>query len=319
MSRFLLSRLPSAVVVLSAASVLIFALLRLVPGDPASTLAGPDASPAAVDAIRASLGLDRPLPEQYVRWLGGVLTGDLGRSYLIGGEISTLVAESLVNTLWLAGSALLLAAVLALLVGVAAVLSRARWVDTVVTGFTTLALAVPTFVSGVVLALVFAVALPVLPSGGTPPDGFLARPDFTAQYLLLPATCLALPLAGALTRFVVESLRTELGRPYVLTARALGVPRRRLVLAHALPAALPTVLTVFGLQVGNLLGGAVLVELVFTWPGLGQLLEQGISRRDYPVVQVLLLLSVAVFVTVQLITDLLHAALDPRVRIGGNA
>lgn len=319
MLRFVISRLPSAVAVLFLASVLIFGLLRLVPGDPATTLAGPDASPEVVETIRVSLGLDRPVWEQYVLWLGNVLTGDLGRSYLIGGEIGTLVAAGLVNTLWLAGAALVLAVGLSLVVGVAAVLSRARWVDTVVTGFTTLALAVPTFVTGVVLVLLFAVAFPVLPSGGAPPGGFLARPDLTWQYLLLPAVCLALPVAGALSRFVVESLRTELAQPYVLTARALGVPRRRLVLAHALPAALPTVATVLGLQIGNLLGGAVLVELIFTWPGLGQLIEQGISRRDYPVVQVLLLLSVAVFVAVQLVTDILHAALDPRVRIGGNA
>lgn len=192
MLRFVASRLPSAVAVLFLASVLIFGLLRLVPGDPATTLAGPDASPEVVETIRVSLGLDRPVWEQYVLWLGNVLTGDLGRSYLIGGEIGTLVAAGLVNTLWLAGGALVLAVGLSLVVGVAAVLSRARWVDTVVTGFTTLALAVPTFVSGVVLVLLFAVAFPVLPSGGTPPGGFLARPDLTWQYLLLPAVCLAL-------------------------------------------------------------------------------------------------------------------------------
>ncbi|ALE72868.1 peptide ABC transporter permease [Pseudonocardia sp. EC080610-09] len=319
MLRYVASRLPSAAAVLLVASVLIFGLLRLVPGDPATTLAGPDASPEAVEAIRTSLGLDLPVWEQYVAWLGSLLTGDPGRSYLIGGEIGELVTAGLTNTLVLAAAALVLAVAIALVVGIGAVLSRSRWVDTVVTGVTTAALALPPFVTGVLLVLAFAVTLPVLPSGGVPPDGFAARPDITAQYLVLPALCLALPVAGAISRFLVEALRTELGRPYVLTARALGVPRRRIVLAHALPAALPSMLTALGIQVGNLLGGAVLVEAIFTWPGLGQLVEQGISRRDYPVVQVLLLLSVAVFVAVQLVTDILHAALDPRVRIGGNA
>lgn len=318
MLRYVAGRLPSALVVLVAASVLIFALLRLVPGDPATTLAGPDATPDVLAAIRTSLGLDRPVWEQYFSWLGALVTGDLGRSYLIGGRIGDLVVAGLVNTLVLAGAAVLLAVVFALVVGVGAVLTRNRWLEAVTVGATTVALAVPTFVTGVLLLLVFAVVLPVLPAGGVPPAGFLARPDISVQYLLLPAICLALPVAGAITRFLTESLHSELAQPYVLTARALGIPRRRIVLLQALPAALPSMLTALGIQIGNVLGGAVLVEAIFTWPGLGQLLEQGISRRDYPVVQVLLLLSVAVFVLVQLVTDLAHAALDPRIRIGGS-
>jgi peptide/nickel transport system permease protein len=176
--------------------------------------------------------------------------------------------------------------------------------------------ALPPFVSGVLLVLFFAVLLPVLPAGGVPPDGFLARPDITVQYLLLPAVCLALPVAAALTRFLTESLRTELKQPYITTARSLGVSQWNLVSRSALRNALPTMVTALGLQTGQLLGGAVLVEAIFAWPGIGQLIEQGISRRDYPVVQVLLLLSVTVFVAVQLLTDVVHAYLDPRIRIG---
>ena len=318
MVRYVLTRLPSALVVLFAASVLIFSVLRLVPGDPATTLAGPDASPEAIAAIRASLGLDLPVWQQYLVWLGGVLRFDLGRSYLIGGDIDQLVLGGLTNTVVLAAAGLVLAVAGSTLAAVIAVLSRRRWVDAVVTGANTLAMALPTFVTGVLLVLVFAVVFPVLPSGGVPPAGFTARPDITVQYLVLPAVCLALPVAAALTRFLTESLRTELEQPYVLTARALGVPRRRIVLCHALPTALPSMVTALGIQVGNLLGGAVLVEAIFTWPGLGGLIEQGISRRDYPVVQVLLLLSVAVFVLVQLFADIVHAVLDPRIRIGGS-
>ncbi|TQF68569.1 ABC transporter permease [Rhodococcus spelaei] len=319
MVRYLARRLPSAVAVLLLASLLIFFVLRLVPGDPATSLAGPDASPEAVAAIRHSLGLDRSIPAQYVAWIGSVATFDLGRSYVIGGQISDLVVAGLVNTVVLAATALVLALVVALLLSVAVVVWPKRWLTSLVAGFNTVAVALPPFVSGVLLVLVFAVLVPVLPAGGIPPGGFLSRPDISAQYLLLPAVCLALPVAAALTRFLSESLRTEMRQPYVLTARALGVSRWNLVSRSALRNALPTMLTVLGLQTGQLLGGAVLVEAIFAWPGIGQLIEQGISRRDYPVVQVLLLISVSVFVLVQLVTDVVHAYLDPRIRIGGTS
>lgn len=317
MVRYFLRRLPSAVAVLFAASVLIFAILRLVPGDPASTLAGPDATPETIAAIRHDLGLDQPVITQYVTWLGHLVTFDLGRSYMIGGQISDLVSAGLANTLWLTGAALLLAITGSVITALLWVGVPSRALDAALTGFNTVALALPTFVTGVILVLVFGLLLPILPTGGVPPRGFLAQPGISVQYLILPAICLALPASAGLARFLAESLRTELASPYVTTARAAGVGSRRLLVAHALPAALPTYLTVLGLQAGALLGGAVLVEAVFSWPGLGQLAAQAIDRRDYPVVQVLLLLSVAVFVIIQLGTDLVHAYLDPRVRIGG--
>lgn len=317
MTRYLLRRLPSAVLVLFGASILIFAVLRLVPGDPASTLAGPDASPEAVAAIRHELGLDQPVVQQYLSWLGHVLTFDLGRSYLIGGQISDLLRIGLTNTLVLTAAAVFLAVTSSLVIGLLWASRLNKALDTVLTGVNTLAVALPTFVTGVSLVLLFGIVFPVLPVGGTPPQGFLARPDLAVQYLIMPAVCLALPSSAALTRFLTEALRTELAAPYLTTARAAGVPARRLLVAHALPAALPTYLTVLGIQAGSLLGGAVLVEAVFNWPGLGQLAAQAIDRRDYPVVQVLLLGSVAVFVVIQVGTDLVHAYLDPRVRIGG--
>ncbi|MEC3916461.1 ABC transporter permease [Nocardia sp. CDC160] len=319
MTAYLLRRVPSAIAVLFGASVLIFLLLRLVPGDPATTLAGPDASPETIAAIRHQLGLDRSIPAQYLSWLHGVATGDLGRSYIIGGQIADLIGRGLSNTLILAAAALLLAVAVSLVISVASVLWDRRWLNAIVAAANTVAVAVPVFVTGVLLVLVFAVAIPVLPAGGIPPDGFLTRPDIAVQYLLLPAICLGLPVAAALTRFLTEALRTELSKPYVLTARALGIPHRRIVTRGALRNALPTMLTTLGIQTGNLLGGAVLVEAAFAWPGIGQLIEQGINRRDYPVVQALLLFSVAVFVAIQLTTDLVHAYLDPRIRIGGRA
>ncbi|MEV6770374.1 ABC transporter permease [Nocardia sp. NPDC051030] len=319
MINYLLRRVPSAVAVLFAASVFIFLLLRLVPGDPATILAGNDASPEAIAAIRHQLGLDRSIAAQYLSWLHGVFTGDLGRSYIIGGQISDLVGRGLTNTLVLAASSLFLAVTVSLAVSISSVLWDRRWLNALVAAANTVAVAVPVFVTGVLLVLVFAIAIPVLPAGGIPPDGFLARPDITVQYLLLPSICLALPVTAALTRFLTESLRTELRKPYVLTARALGVSHRQIVTRGALRNALPTALTALGIQTGTLLGGAVLVEAAFAWPGIGQLIEQGINRRDYPVVQALLLFSVAVFVAIQLTTDVVHAYLDPRIRIGGRA
>ncbi|MFI6868813.1 ABC transporter permease [Nocardia sp. NPDC050406] len=319
MTAYLLRRIPSALAVLFGASVLIFALLRLVPGDPATVLAGSDATPQAVDAVRHQLGLDRPLLAQYISWLTDLLTGDPGRSYLIGGQITELIAHGLTNTLVLTAAALLFAVVVSLSVSLASVLWPKRWLNAIVAAANTLAVAIPNFVTSVLLVLIFAIAIPILPAGGVPPDGFIAHPDIAVQYLLLPALCLGLPVAAALTRFLTESLRTELRKPYVLTARALGVSHRRIVTHSALRNALPAMLTSLGIQTGQLLGGAVIVEAAFAWPGIGQLIEQGISRRDYPVVQVLLLLSVAVFVAIQLITDIAHAWLDPRIRIGGRA
>ena len=319
MIRYVAGRIPSAVVVLFLASLLIFSVMRLVPGDPALALAGPDATPEAITAIRHSLGLDKSIPAQYISWIGDVLTLDLGRSFVLGGEISDLVLAGLGNTAVLAGSALLVAVVLSLILSVAVVVWPKRWLTSVVNVLNTLSVALPNFVTGVLLVLVFAIVIPVLPSGGVPPGGYLAHPDITLQYLVLPSLCLALPVAAALTRFLSEALRTEMAQQYVITAQAAGVSRWNLVTRSALRNALPTMLTVLGIQTGHLLGGAVLVEAIFAWPGIGQLIEQGIGRRDYPVVQVLLLLSVTIFVLIQLVTDIVHAYLDPRIRIGGQS
>jgi peptide/nickel transport system permease protein len=319
MTRYLLRRIPSAVLVLALASLLVFAVIRLVPGDPVATLAGPDATPQAMAAIRHQLGLDQPLLTQYVDWVRGLLHGDLGRSYVIGGDIAGLVRQGLTNTVVLTATALLIAVVAGVSLSLVAVIADRPWLDALLAAGNTLAVALPTFVTGLLLVLLLAVTLPVLPAGGLPPDGFLTRPDIAAQYLLLPALCLALPTAAALTRFLTDALHAQLRQPYVMTATALGISRRRIVLTQALRNALPSTVTLLGIEVGKLLGGAVIVEAIFAWPGLGGLIEQGISSRDYPVVQVLLLLSVAVFVLTQLLTDVVHAWLDPRIRLGGAA
>ncbi|MFH8712068.1 ABC transporter permease [Streptomyces zaomyceticus] len=312
MRGYLLRRLPSALLVLLVASFVAFALLRLVPGDPAAVLAGPDASPETEAAIRARLGLDAPLHTQYLQWIGDLLTGDLGPSYAIGGQTADLIADGLGATAELTLGALLFVVVLGAAFGILGATSRNRWVRGTVRALTTAALAVPPFVTGVLLVLLFAVLLGVLPPGGRVP--LLTAPDLGVQYLLLPALCLALPSAAVLGRYLKDGIERALAEDYVRTATAAGVAPRRLLWRHALPNALPPVVTLLGMQTGHLLGGAVLVEAIFAWPGLGQLAEQALVRRDYPVVQDLLLLLVTVFVLVQLFTDLVHARLDPRIR-----
>ncbi|QFQ95226.1 ABC transporter permease [Streptomyces phaeolivaceus] len=312
MRTHLLRKIPSALLVLLVASVLIFSMLRLVPGDAAVTLAGPDASPESVEAIRRQLGLDQPLPAQYLTWISDLGRGDLGPSYTVGGQVADLISDGLGATVELTLGALFFTVVLGLLVGVSGAASTRRPVQAAVRAFTTGALVVPPFVTGVVLVLVFAVGLGILPSGGR--VGLLEAPDLALQYLLLPAFCLALPSAAVLGRYLKDGLERALAEDCVRTAAAAGVSPRRLLWRHALPGALPPVVTLLGMQTGQLLGGAVLVESIFAWPGLGQLAEQALLKRDYPVVQDLLLLLVTVFVLVQLLTDLLYVLLDPRVR-----
>lgn len=319
MLTYVLRRLPSALLVLAVGSVVIFTLLRLVPGDPALVLAGPDASPEALDALRIELGLTGSQISQYFGWLGGIFTLDFGRSLILGGEIGTLMLDALGNTLVLSATALVFAVVLALTLSTVSVIVDRKWLNSIVTGFGTIAVAIPNFVTGALLVVLFGVVWAVLPAGGIPRKGFMDDPAISAQYLILPAVCLGLPIAAALTRFLTESLRSQLAEPYVTTARALGIPRRRIVLTQALPNALPAVVTVLGMQIGHLLGGAVLVEAIFAWPGLGHLIERAISSRDYPVVQVMLLFSVVLFVIVQLATDLINAWLDPRIRLGSHS
>ncbi|WOC13364.1 ABC transporter permease [Gordonia sp. MP11Mi] len=318
MTGYLLRRIPTALIVLVAASLLIFAVLRLIPGGPESALAGPDATPADLAAIRHDLGLDRGFFVQYFAWLGSVLTLDFGTSYQIGGDIGDLVSFGLTNTLVLTVTAGVLAILLAFGLSLAATIRPNRAVNALLTGVNAVAIALPTFVVGTVLIAAFGVGGGVLPAGGTPPDGLSDDLWITAQYLVLPAVTLGLPAGAMLSRFLTESLQTELAQPYAITAIATGASRRDVVLKHALRNALPSTITAFGLIVGALLGGAVLVEAIFGWPGLGMLTEEGISSRDYPLVQILILLSVSVFVLIQLAADVVHAWLDPRIRLAGS-
>jgi peptide/nickel transport system permease protein len=312
MVRFVLRRLPSGVVVLLAASLAIFFLLRLASGDPAATLAGPDAGDDTVAAIRRNLGLDKPLPVQYLVWLRGIVTGHLGDSYILHAPIAQLISDSLLNTVELAAGALLLALVGGSVFGYLMGTARYRAVQNILGAATSFAVAVPTYVTGVLLVLLFAVTYRVLPSGGIGPG--LHQFSIGSQYLLMPAVTLSLPTGATLARFLAASMRQTLDQDFIQTGIAKGLRRRRLMTAHVVPNALPPVLTVLGIQVGQLLGGAIIVETIFAWPGIGQLLLQAVTGRDYLLTQDLLLIAVVVFIVVQIVTDVVDAAMDPRIR-----
>lgn len=311
---YALRRIPSAIIVLFAASIVIFFVLRLAPGDPAVTLAGADADQATIDSIRTRLGLDQPMLAQYWAWLGGILTGDLGTSYILNAPIAELIGDSLLNTVELTLGALVLALACGGAIGIVLGVTRRRGLSSALTTLNGVAFAVPPYVTGILLALVFSITLKVLPSGGVGP-GF-SDPLEGLRYLLLPAISLAIPTGAAIARFLGASMRRQREEDFVQAAVAKGLTTARTYGRHVLPNALPPVLTVLGIQIGQLLAGAIIVEVVFAWPGIGQLILQSVISRDYLLTQALLLLAVTVFVVIQTITDLADAAIDPRIRKG---
>jgi len=307
-------RVPSALLVLLLASGVIFLALRLIPGDPAITLAGANADPEIVAAIREDLGLDEPLAGQYVRWLSGFITGDLGNSYILGAPIGTLIGRAAGRTVELAVAAMLLALTIAFSLGIVGALHPRGLGEAVVTAYSILGFAVPSFIVGVLLILLFAITFRVLPPGGH--VSVLSDPLGGLRTLVLPAFTLSLPLSAVLSRFLMTALRHVMEEDYMRTAISKGLPARVAVIRHALPNALPPVLTVIGLEIGGLLGGTALIEALFAWPGLGLLMLNGLARRDYLLVQDLVLIGITVYLAIQLLTDLAYAALDPRVRLG---
>ena len=304
MTGYLLRRLAQAIPIALLVATLVFSLIHLIPGDPVALMLGDGARPADVEQLRHDLGLDQPLWRQYTDFLTGLVQGDLGSSLHYGRPVTSLMAEHYPATLELALASMLVALLLAVPLGILAALYRDRWIDHVSRFFALLGVSIPNFWLGPVLILLFAIHWNVLPVSG--------REGVTS--LILPAITLGTALAGLLTRMVRSSLAEELEKPYMVTARAKGVHRRRAVLIHAMKNALIPVITVVGLQFGALLTGAIITETIFSWPGLGRLLIQAIRLRDYPLVQGGVLLIAITYVVVNLLTDLLYAWLDPRIR-----
>lgn len=304
MLRYAARRLAQTIPTLLVISVLTFLLVRLIPGDPATLIAGEEATPEVLAGLRERLGLDRPLTEQYLIYLGDVVRADLGRSIRSKQPVADELAARIPATLELALAAGLLFTTLGTGLGVAAAIWRNRWPDHVIRVLSLLGVSAPSFWLGVVLILVFSVHLRLLPVAGR---GSLA-------FLVLPAVTVALDGLALLARLVRASLLEVLSHDYVRTARAKGLMEPRVVLHHALRNALIPALTVLGLEFGRLLGGVVVVESVFGWPGFGRLLISAIQTRDYPVVQSAILLFAMALIAVNLVVDLCVGVLDPRVR-----
>lgn len=306
--RFLARRLLLAIPVLLGVATIVFALIHFIPGDPVQAMLGDAASPERVGELRGRLGLDRPLPVQYAAFLSGAARGDLGVSLRTNERVTTAIAARLPATVELALAAMLMAVVIAVPAGVVAAVKAGTGVDHAATTLALVGISIPNFWLGPLLAIVFSVGLNWLPVSGR---GTLA-------HLVLPAVTLGAPLAAVLGRMTRASLIEELRELYVTAARARGLSTARVVLMHALPNSLIPIVTVLGLQVGSVLTGAVITETIFAWPGVGRLLIQSIGFRDYPLVQGCILLIAVTYVSVNLLTDLAYAYLDPRIRVGDN-
>jgi len=304
MTAYILRRLGFSVFVLWGALTIVFVVVRVVPGDPAQLIAGPQASSADVATLRHRLGLDRSLPLQYAVYLGQVARLDFGDSLRLNQPAVAAVADRFRATATLALSAMAIGGMLSFPLGMIAALRPRTVIDGLVSVFSLLGQSVPNFWLGLMCILIFARRLRWLPSAGM--GGW--------KHLLLPAITLALPLVGVLTRLIRTGLLEVLGEEYIRTAQAKGLTPRAVIVRHALRNMFIPVITVVGLQLGTLLGGAVIVETVFSWPGAGQLLVQAISNRDYPVVQAGVLFITGGFILINLLVDLSYGYLDPRIR-----
>ncbi|MND40664.1 Glutathione transport system permease protein GsiC [compost metagenome] len=308
MPAFFLTRIVQALIAILGVMTLIFFLQRLA-GDPVLLLVPQNATQADIEAMRTALGFDRPLAVQYLEYLRGLLTFDLGRSYVQNVSVWTLIASRLPYTLMLAGGALLVAVGLGIPLGVIMAVRRGRAESKAIMGFILAGQSMPTFWSAILMIMVFAVWL-----GWLPPSGARDWPS-----LIMPSVALGLLSMATFARVARTAVLDELEKDYVRTAHAKGVPTTRIVIRHLLRNASIPVVTVAALEIANLLAGAVIVETVFAWPGLGQLTVQAIAARDFMLVQGVVLLGAVTAIALNLIADVLYSIIDPRIRMGGHS
>ncbi|MBX3141449.1 MAG: ABC transporter permease [Trueperaceae bacterium] len=303
MASRLSGKLLALVVVLVGVSLATFLMIHAVPGDPAFALLGDQATASDIARVRRDLGLDRPLPEQYVRYVARAVQGDLGTSIRTGQPVIQAIKERFPSTIYLTIGAIFLSTLSGLAVGVLAAVSKSRVVEFLVSVFPLVGLSLPTFWSGLLLITLFGLVLKWVPVVG----------DAGWRSLVLPAVALALPTSAVVARMTRTTMLATMSEEFVRTARAKGVPGRLVVYKHALKAALIPVVTVVSLQFGALLGGAIVVESVFARPGLGRLAVEAILARDFPVIQGVVLVSAVVFVLVNFAAEMAYSLLDPRI------
>ncbi len=305
MLNFILARLLSAFGVILGVVLLVFLLIHLVPGDPIEVMLGESASAVDKTLLRHSLGLDKSLSEQFIQFLYGLSHFDFGMSLHSKKPIATLIAQRIMPTVELTLAALFVACLLAFPLGIMAALNKDKYPDGLAMGVSLIGVSIPNFLMGPLLILLFSVALGWFPVSGR--SGLAS--------LVLPALTLGSALAAILSRMIRASLLEVLNEDYIRTAKAKGLSKTRIIAVHALRNALLPVITLIGLQIGALLAGAVITEMVFSWPGLGQLTIESIQKRDYPVVQVCILLISTTYVVINTLTDIAYGLLDPRIRL----
>lgn len=314
MATYAARRVAQLVLVLVGVSIVTFALMTLIPGDPAQAILGSYATPHNLADLRSKMHLDESVVNQYFAWLGNALTGDLGRSSSLDRDVTSIVFGHLGATLQLAAVALVIAVLIGLSSGIIASFWRSRWQDRVMTVLALVGLSTPTFWLAMLLVLIFSITLGWLPSGGMIASygggGFIDR----LQHILLPAFALGLVASGVIARITRSSMLDVLGEDYLRTARAKGLSERRVVLKHGFKNGLVTIIPVIGIQVGFLLGGAVYIETIFNWPGVGSMLVTAIRTRDILLVQGGVLVAAVAYALINLIADLVQAAVDPRIR-----
>jgi peptide/nickel transport system permease protein len=318
-ARYLLTRLGQGLITLVLASMVVFAGVRALPGDPALALAGEEADPETVAALRAQLGLDRSIVVQYLRFLGSALSGDLGESVRTGTPVTELIGATLPVTAWLSLYAILVAVVTGMAAGTLAAVFQNRWPDLAVGGLSLLSLSVPNFWLGLLAILYLAVGF-----GWFPASGYVAvteEPLRALWHLTLPALILGTGLAAIVMRQTRASMIDALAADYVRTARAKGSSRSTVIVRYALRNSLIVVVTIVGLQLGGLISGAVVTERIFGLPGFGKLTLDSVFSRDYPVIQGVVLVVTLAYILINLAVDVLYSVIDPRIRVagGGNA
>jgi len=310
--KLIVTRVLSVIPVLFGLCVLSYTLLAMIPGDPITAMLGMDATPGAIAALRAKFALDEPLPLRFISWFGHLLIGDLGRSIQSGRPVLSMVMTAMVPTMQLGLAALLISLVIAIPAGVISAARRNSVADYSVSLISLAGLSLPSFWLAILLVLFLSIRLQIFPSSGYVPIG--EDPVGALRHITLPAITLGVAMAASTMRMTRAAMLDVLNADYIRTARAKGLPFRRVVWKHALRNALIPVTTLVGLQLGQLMGGVVVTETVFAWPGIGKLTVDAIFARDYPVVQGAILASAVLFVFINLATDLLYATLDPRLR-----
>lgn len=314
MLAYALKRLVSLIPVLLGLTVIVFAIMALIPGDTATAILGSFATPENVEKLNRDLGLDKPLWQQYLIWLGNMLQGDFGRSYSLNRPVIDEVFERFSATLILAGASLILCTIFGLLIGIWTAARQYGWTDKILTFVVLIGISIPSFWLGLLLILLFAVSLRWLPASGMFAIYGGGGPLDLLTHLIMPATTLAIVATGVIARLTRSAMLEVLRQDFIRTARAKGVTERDVLYRHAFKAALVTIIPVIGVQAGFVLGGAVYIESVFQWPGVGRMLVQAISTRDILLVQGGVVIVAAFYVLFNLLADLAQSWLDPRVK-----